>query len=220
MRFPSSLAIALIFVSTALPSSSQTTNNQNNPTWWSKFQYLLNHPAANNQGQTSSVAVGSNVDASNECGPQSETFITLNPAHPSTLAAGSNDIFRMPMRGYSSSDGGSHWGGTDLPLPPPLKATGTRFGSDPSLAFDTGGNVFYSYIVVFFNKPVAALTGSELAVARSGDGGQTYPKVTLFSFQSGSGSINDKPMITTDTNANSRFRDSIYVAWDIAAIGD
>ena len=112
MRFPGFLAIPLIFVSTVLPSSAQT-NNQNNPTWWSKLQYLVNHPTANNGGPISSV-VGMNVDVSNECGPQSETFITLNPAQSSTLAAGSNEIFRLPMRGYFSSDGGSNWGGVDF----------------------------------------------------------------------------------------------------------
>ena len=69
MRFPNSLVISWIFVSTALLSSAQT-NNQNNPTWWSKLQYLVNHPPANNEGPTSSVA-GVNVDVSNECGPQS-----------------------------------------------------------------------------------------------------------------------------------------------------
>ena len=49
---------------------------------------------------------GSNIDISNECGPQSETFITINPANTRQLAAGSNEIFRLPMRGYFSSKGG------------------------------------------------------------------------------------------------------------------
>jgi len=84
-------------------------------------------------------------------GPQSETFITINPNKPKTLAAGSNEIFRLPMRGYYSSNGGASWGGVDLPLPPP-KGNGTDFGSDPTLAFDTQGNVFYGYIVVFFGQ--------------------------------------------------------------------
>src|SRR5207244_5923168 len=57
----------------------------------------------------SSLAVGANVDVSNECGPQSETFITLYPAHKILLAAGSNELFRGPMRGYFSSDGGASW---------------------------------------------------------------------------------------------------------------
>src|SRR5439155_183181 len=94
---------------------------------------------------------------------------------------------------------------------------GTNFGSDPSLAFDTLGNVFYSYIVVYFGNG-NGINGTAMGVARSSDGGRTYPQFTLFSFEGGSNHFNDKPMIAADTNAASRFRDSVYVAWD-AAVG-
>jgi hypothetical protein len=155
---------------------------------------------------------------SDECGPQSETFITLNAAQPKMLAAGSNEIFRDPMRGYFSSDGGLVWGGVDLPLPPLSGTNDHRFGSDPSLAFDTRGNLYYSYIVVFFGNG-NGVKGSQMAVARSTDGGQTYPFVTYFNFETGGNHFNDKPMITADTNAASPFRDRVYVAWDAAAGG-
>jgi hypothetical protein len=154
---------------------------------------------------------------SNECGPQSETFITFNPAAPSTLAAGSNEIFRLPMRGYFSTDSSSSWGAVDLPLPP-AKGNGIDFGSDPSLAFDTRGNVFYSYIVVFFGNG-NGINGTEMAVARSSNGGATYPNVTFFSFSNGADHFNDKPMITADTSSASPFRDNVYVAWDAASGG-
>src|SRR5690348_6312835 len=121
------------------------------PVWWPKYQYLSQHPADKSPGTTNSLTVGLNVDVSNECGPQSETFITLNPNQPTMLAAGSNNIFRDPMRGYFSSNGGTTWSAVDLPLPT-AKGNGNRFGSDPSLAFDTMGNLFYGYIVVFFGN--------------------------------------------------------------------
>ena len=155
------------------------------------------------------------MDASNECGPQSETFITLNTVNPMSVAGGSNEIFRLPMRGYASSDGGSTWSAVDLPLPPAIGANGVDFGSDPSLAFDTRGNLFYSYIVVFFSAN-RGINGTELAVARSTDGGKTYPGVSFFSFSGGENHFNDKPMIAADTNLTSTFRDNIYVAWDAA----
>ena len=71
-------------------------------------------------------------------------------------------------------------------------------------------------------KPVAVpgelsgfgVDGSEIAVARSQNGGQTYPFVSFFSFASGSDHFNDKPMITVDTTLTSKFRDNVYVAWD------
>ena len=114
--------------------------NPHNPTWRAKYNYLVTHGVRQSaMVTTASFTVGANVDVSNECGPQSETYITLDPASPNTLAAGSNEIFRLPMRGYSSSDGGLSWGGVDLPLPPAIGAHGVDFGS---------GNTFYSYIVV------------------------------------------------------------------------
>ena len=188
------------------------------PTWWDKYQFLLKNGADPSPGRISSLAVGSNVDVSNECGPQSETFITINPSNPSNLAAGSNEIFRDPMRGYFSFDGGATWGAVDLPLPTPIGTNGTDFGSDPSLAFDTQGNVYYGYIVVFFGNG-NGVNGSAIAVAKSSDGGQTYPNVTYFSFQGGSNHFNDKPILTVDTNPASPFRDHVYIAWDAASGG-
>jgi hypothetical protein len=200
-----------------MPLLGQNSSSQN-PTWWNKYQYLLNNPAQNPSGPGSSLSVGSNVDMSNECGPQSETYVAINPSNPKVLAAGSNEIFRDPMRGYFSTNNGSSWGGVDLPLPAAIGTNGIRFGSDPSLVFDMQGNAFYSYIVVFFGAG-NGINGTELAVAKSADGGKTYPNVTFFSFNSGSNHFNDKPMITADTNARSPFRDNIYLAWDAASGG-
>lgn len=195
------------------------TNSQNKPTWWAKYQYLAANGSGAPSGPSQSLAAGNNVDASDECGPQSETYIALNRAQSKVMAAGSNEIFRDPMRGYFSTDAGLSWGGVDLPLPPPLQGTHDhRFGSDPSLAFDTNGGLYYSYIVVFFGNG-NGIDGTELAVARSTDGGATYPSVSFFSFQNGGSHFNDKPMITVDTNPTSPFRDRIYVAWDAAAGG-
>ena len=203
----------------ALSSPGVAQNgNSHNPTWWDKYTYIANNGPMGGGDSTSSLSVGSNVDVSNECGPQSETFITINQSKPKTLAAGSNEIFRLPMRGYFSSNGGANWGGVDLPLPPPKGANGVDFGSDPTLAFDTHNNLFYGYIVVYFGNGTG-VNGSEMAVARSTDGGKTYPSATFFSFEGGNNHFNDKPMITADTNINSPLRDNVYVAWDAAAGG-
>src|SRR2546426_653469 len=76
----------------AAPALAQTTNSPHNPTWWDKFQHLVQDGPDAAAGATSSVSVGNNVDVSNECGPQSETYITINPSRPNALAAGSNEI--------------------------------------------------------------------------------------------------------------------------------
>jgi hypothetical protein len=208
----------------AAPGPAQTANSLHNPTWWDKYQQLVKNGPDPAAGATTSVSVGENVDVSNECGPQSETYITINPSRPNALAAGSNEIFRLPMRGYFSTDGGASWGGVDLPLPPPIGTNGVDFGSDPTLAFDSSNNLYYGYIVVFFgaafNTPGlgVSINGTEMAVARSTDGGKTYGQVTFFEFNGGENHFNDKPMITADTSAKSPFRDSVYIAWD-AALG-
>jgi hypothetical protein len=215
---PSRLVVSATAILVAFGASAfAQTNSSDKPTWWAKYQYLAANGPDTCTGHPA-VTVGVNVDLSNECGPQSETFVTINPAAPTMLAAGSNEIFRLPMRGYFSGDGGATWGGVDLPLPPP-KGNGIDFGSDPSLAFDTRGNVFYCYIVVFFGKG-NGINATAMGVARSSDGGRTYPQAqfTLFSEEGGGNHFNDKPMIAADTNTASPFRDSVYVAWD-AAVG-
>src|SRR5256885_1033887 len=93
------LFASLVFSSLAAFSQN---NSSDKPTWWNKYQYLTTHAANPNAGGSNSAVVGANVDVSNECGPQSETYITVNTSTPKNLAGGSNEIFRLPMRGYAS----------------------------------------------------------------------------------------------------------------------
>ncbi len=221
LRLPLLFIFALLLLAASLsnpPTKVSARNSAHDPTWWDKYQFILNGGADTDPVSTSSQAVGSNVDVSNECGPQSETFITINPNQPGVLAGGSNEIFRLPMRGYYSVDGGTSWGGVDLPLPPPKTKSGLDFGSDPTLAFDSSNNLFYGYIVVHFGRG-NGINGTEMAVARSVDGGRTYPTVAFFGFENGANHFNDKPMITADQNAGSPFRDNVYIAWDAASGG-
>src|SRR5258708_22990367 len=160
-------------------------NKSFTPRWFAKYQTLLQNGIDGSAPKSNSINGSRNVDASNECGPQSETFIAVNTVNSTSLAGGSNEIFRLPMRGYSSSDGGNSWVGVDLPLPPPIGANGIDFGSDPSLAFDTRGNLFYSYIVVYFSNG-NGINGTALAGAKSTDGAKTYPPGHICSFSSGS----------------------------------
>src|SRR5437762_822417 len=210
--------ITLSLVMSNRPLKVKAQSSSHDPTWWSKYEFIRDNGGDASPLTTLSTTVSGNVDVSNECGPQSETFIAINQNKPKVLAAGSNEIFRLPMRGYYSTNGGGSWGGVDLPLPPAKGANGIDFGSDPTLAFDTQGNVFYGYIVVFFGGG-NGINGTEMAVAKSTDGGKTYPSVNFFSFENGTNHFNDKPMITADTNAGSALRDNVYIAWDAASGG-
>ena len=222
-RLTLGLASTLSLVALSALNSLQTGaagGDPTKPTWWAKYQVVSapGFTSAGDGSRTNSVSVGKNVDASNEPGPQSETSIAINPTNPSQIVAGANEIERLPMRGLFSSDGGKTWGGVDPPLPPPRTNNGFDFGSDPGIAWDTRGNVYYSYIVVFFSSG-GAINGTEMAVAKSTDGGMTWPanQVAFFAGETGTAAFDDKPMITVDTNLNSPFRDTIYVAWDHAS---
>jgi hypothetical protein len=194
---------------------SEHKRNEKEPAWWDKYQFLLHRGPVKQTPVTLSAFVGGNVDVSNECGPQSETFIALDPNHPSQLTAGSNEIFRLPQRAYFSSNDGSSWGAVDAPLPAsPFGPHDQRFSSDPTLAYDTRGHVYYGYIVIFLSPQFTAFKGTEVAVARSTDGGATWPLVSEFSINGGENHFNDKPMLTVDQNTSSPFRDRVYVAWD------
>jgi hypothetical protein len=212
--------IAVAIISSASPgATASAAAHQPRPSWWAKFR-TVSAPGfkASRIGPAGTVSVGPNVDVSNENGPQSETSIAIDPTHPSTIVAGSNEIFRLPMRSYHSTDDGASWSGVDVPLPKPLTVNGTRFGSDPGVAWDNFGNVYYSYIVVFFSSAFnhglgVAIDGTELAVAHSSDGGRTWAS-TYFGLHQGQGKFNDKPMIAVDDNPSSPYSGRIYVAWD------
>jgi len=80
-------ALLSVAVSASIALAQNTTHN---PTWWAKYQYLSTHGATSVGGHAGSFSLGTNVDASNECGPQSETFISLNSQEPKILVGASN----------------------------------------------------------------------------------------------------------------------------------
>jgi hypothetical protein len=209
---------ALVAIAGAAPAVAGNLKNFEGASWYDKYLAVSSGAAPLCSSNTGSVTVppfGNNIDASHECGSQSETSIAINPARPSNVIAGSNEIQRLPMRAMASSDGGTTFTGVDLPLPPPRTQNGFDFGSDPGIAFDSIGNAYYSYIVVFFSTG-GSINGTEMAVAHSTDGGLTWIP-TFFNLQTGNAQFNDKPMITVDTGSGpGHHHNRVYVAWDNA----
>src|SRR5438552_18393329 len=125
MKMPAFFRVCLsIQFAVALPICAVADSKTHNPTWWDKYQYIANNGPNDGGGPSASLNFKGNVDVSNECGPQSETFITLNSAQPRILAAGSNEIFRLPMRGFFSSTCGTIWVGLAFRLRPAQGRTG------------------------------------------------------------------------------------------------
>jgi hypothetical protein len=208
---------ALVLMASVAPASASSPNSRDYAaaSWYQKYLVVsagVTPLCSGNTGSVGQPAFDTNIDASHECGSQSETSIAINPSDPANVIAGSNEIQRMPMRAMSSTDGGTTFTGFDLPLPPPRTNNGFDFGSDPGIAFDSAGHAYYSYIVVFFGAG-GGINGTEMAVARSSDGGATWA-ATYFAPETGTAQFNDKPMITVDTGTAHSNR--IYVAWDHA----
>jgi BNR repeat protein len=206
-------AALVVLVGGAASSPAGNLSKYDGASWYAKYLAVSGQEpvtCTSNSGSLGQISFGSNVDASHECGSQSETSIAINPANTQNVIAGSNEIQRLPMRAMYSADGGQTFTGVDLPLPPARTNNGFDFGSDPGLAFDADGNAYYSYIVVFFGKG-GGINGTEMAVAHSTDGGASW-NATFFNPQTGNGQFNDKPMIAVDTGTAHHNR--VYVAWD------
>jgi hypothetical protein len=212
-------AVASVLVAGAAPAVAGNLKNFEGASWYEKYLAVTSGDpplCSSNSGNITVPAFGNNIDASHECGSQSETSIAINPANPNNVLAGSNEIQRLPMRAMASFDGGSTFTGVDLPLPPPRTQNGFDFGSDPGVAFDSNGTAYYSYIVVFFSAG-GSINGTEMAVARSSDGGLTWTP-TYFNLNTGESHFNDKPMITVDTGTGpGHHHNRVYVAWDNAS---
>jgi hypothetical protein len=160
---------------------------------------------------------------------QNETAIAQNPLNPRQMVAGFNDYRRGDGTCGTaySSDGGSSW--TDSTMPNGF-TLGTAFGGvarqywqaggDPSVAWDSRGNAYYS-CQVFMRGPAGVTNNPDLSSAvyvfrSTGDAGASWnftghPAVETFN--SNPAVLTDKPYMTIDNNPNSPFRDRIYVTW-------
>jgi hypothetical protein len=106
-----------------------------------------------------------NVNISRRRGNQAEQTIAINPTNPNNIVVVSNlDSANALFEAYST-DGGVHWKRQ-------MVANGGALGHaccDPSLAFDSFGNLFLAYLY--------SSIGDKVPVALSTDGGATFSLV-------------------------------------------
>jgi hypothetical protein len=130
---------------------------------------------------------------------------------------------------YYSNDGGSHWCcnsnpnsdytpttdpsqiGTLIPGVEHLVAGQYDAGGDPSVAFDSQGNVFYAGLG--FDRTAPPSTVAVNKGTFDGSGNLTWGLPTFINPSTSPSTLNDKPWIAVDTNATSPFKDRIYVTW-------
>jgi hypothetical protein len=204
----------VMFVSRPVSSSGAQQSSPYTEARWMRKLQTRQVGAAQTSTASASIIVGSNVNVSNEPGPQSEVFIAVDTQNPNALAAGSNEIFRDPQRTYFSTNGGASWVAADLPL---VDEEGTTwsFASDPGVAIDTRGTIFFSQILIF--SVDNNFKGDAIIVNSTSDGGATFSpgRVLKKDLNAGPlGRFEDKEFIACDANLGSPFRDNVYVAWD------
>jgi len=132
----------------------------------------------------------------------------VSPANPGTLVAGFHDLFPKTQdfvcRIAFTADGGTSW---TLAGAAPLQNSGD-FCSDPALAADANGSFYYAYLDLNFGAQ-----RSDVVVAKSTDGGRTFPTFSVAA--QGQPSINfpDKEYVGVDAGALSPFRGNVYLTW-------
>src|SRR2546428_2312772 len=147
---------------------------------------------------------------------QEETTIAVNPRDPLNLVAGYHDTREInPIPGAEicrfaySTDGGATWtAGGQTPLEEEPSQT---FCADPSIAADANGVFYYAYLDV--NGPTSTVKHVDLLVARSTDGGRTFPAYSVAAVQTETFPDIDKPYMGVDVGSKSRFKGAIYVSF-------
>ncbi len=175
----------------------------------------------------------SDPDLQGRAQAQNETSIAEDPLNPSHLVATYNDYRRGDGTcGVSYSlDNGSHW--NDATLPNGF-TRGTAFGGvareywqaggDPSVAWDTKGNAYYSCQVFERGGPPTTNNPDESSavyVFRStqNDGASWNfpgrPAVEAYVTPTNGSNVvlEDKPYMTVDNHVGSPYQDRVYVVW-------
>jgi hypothetical protein len=160
---------------------------------------------------------------------QNETAIAVDPNNSRHLVAGYNDYRRGDGTcGTSYSlDGGKSWNDSTTPNgfsrgdPFGTPREYWQAGGDPSVAWDTRGNAYYSCQVFNRGTPTSPnpdqSSGFLIFRSTQNDGGSwDFPgrPVIINNDAAGAGTIlEDKQYIGIDDSTSSPFRDRIYVTW-------
>lgn len=168
---------------------------------------------------------------------QNEPAIAVNPNNPNQVVAAANDYVTRTWSctvgttpcsalgdGYSgtyfSNDGGATWCcvatdpsqiGTLIPGVEHLVGGQYDAGGDPSVAFDSRGNVFYAGLG--FDRATPPNTVEVSKGTFDGSGSLTWGSPTFINPTTSPSIFNDKEWISADSHTSSPFRDRVYVSW-------
>lgn len=151
-------------------------------------------------------------DSSANLCAQNETALAVNPTDHDNWVGGANDYSgpiildgraQSSCGFYFTKDSGQTWGGGLLPT-----QEGYTGGGDPSVAFDSSGNVYYACLHFELTLPDFDLGNSAIFVFKSTDGGETFGAPTELVSNATSPGFHDKEFIAVGALTG-----KVYVAW-------
>jgi hypothetical protein len=195
--------------------------------------FVLSSPLDGNAVQPPAVTVNQDTAGA----PQNETAIAVDPNNPNRVVAAANDYvtrtWACDVNGtpcsalgdaysgtYFSNDGGQTWCctssdpahlGTLIPGVDHLAGGPYDAGGDPSVAFDSRGNVYYAGLG--FDRTAPPNTVAVNKGTFDGSGGLSWGPPTFINPTTAPSTLNDKEWIAADWHVSSPFRDRVYVSW-------
>ncbi len=144
------------------------------------------------------------ISASSTTDPRSESDIRINPSQPQQIIAAANSINSGLQAQLYSTDGGSTWGQTSLPLQSQL---GDAKQADPLVEWTADGEAWAATLGIN-----ATGTAVQIEGFRSLDSGASWSFNGLIS---GSQTAADKPILWVDhsTNVADPYKDALYAVW-------
>jgi hypothetical protein len=172
--------------------------------WMVSHQDLAAAPLSAEEAAASSksVTLSPNQRISGlQTSPRSESDIRINFWNPSKVIAASNNILgNGRLAQFYSSDGGTTWGQTQLPL-----INGAVLEGDPAVDWTSDGTAWTTALGI-----VNSATSIQVQAFKSTDGGATW---AFDSVLSSTQTTPDKEMLWADHGATSPFKDNLYVIW-------
>jgi hypothetical protein len=167
-----------------------------------------------------------NVRANQDCGlrRQAEEQVAVNPADAGNIVVGQNDSrVGFNQTGVDwSIDGGRRWGDYSVPTRfQNCAGLGYDAASDPSMAFDAAGNMYYTAVLFDVNDPVSGLMVWKSDANNKGSflhnpASELSAGPAIVSENCADFNLSpDKELIAADAFPSSPFAGNVYLTWTL-----
>ncbi|MEO8458957.1 MAG: thermonuclease family protein [Dokdonella sp.] len=182
----------------ALVAAEETARAAGRGLWRPQYDYAATHPVVAASTPTPGVAGGVDRNTSQKSGADSECAVAQNPSNPLQLFKACNTS-GAGMFAARSIDGGASWiypDPDDKTITDGDPGQGASACCDPTLAWDSFGNLYITYINSSVNAIVTIL---------STDGGATFSDLASFS-----GSVDQPTVVANDTTGGV----AVWIVWN------